>query len=93
MFHWCITYNLSLQRVMEEYKDKETGLTLIAKINTDRVSLRIPSEKDGWELFALKSLKVMISIFKKVAMCFYSCRKKLWMTISLKEKFHALLLL
>ena len=50
---------------MEEYKDKETGLTLIAKINKDGVSLRIPSEKDGWELFALKSLKVMISIFKK----------------------------
>ena len=43
---------------MKEYEDKETGLTFIGKIKKYSVSLRIPSEKDGWKLFALKFLEV-----------------------------------
>ena len=57
---------------MEEYKDKEEGLALIAKINKDIVSLRIPREKDGWALFALKSLKVMIYICLKSLDMFFT---------------------
>ena len=59
---------LPLQRVVEEYRDKETSLALVAKIKEDSVSLRIPSEKDGWTLFALKSLVVRVynsSVFEK----------------------------
>ena len=52
---------------MKEYKDKETGLTFIAKINEASVSLRIPSEKDGWELLAFKPLEV-----KKIHLCLNS---------------------
>ena len=50
---------------MEEYENKEAGLTFIAKINEDRVSLRIPSEKDGWKLRAFKSLEVKIHLCSK----------------------------
>ena len=80
---------------MKAYEGKETGLALTAKINKDNVSLRIPSEKDGWEFFALKSLEVMILICirKSHDVFFYSWRKKPWITISLKEKSHTLLLL
>ena len=47
---------------MEEYEDKEEDLAFAAKINKDIVSLRIPREKDDWELFALKSLEVTIHL-------------------------------
>ena len=56
---------------MEEYKGKEAGLTLIAKINEDSVSLRIPREKDDWELFGLKSLEVKIHLFLKKVMTLF----------------------
>ena len=79
---------------MKEYEGKETGLALTAKINKDNVSLKIPNEKDGWEFIALKSLEVMILIcLQKCHNVFYSWRKKPWITMSLKEKSHTLLLL